>query len=56
MPKRVECVITGCDAVFEAPTEPAVLAQVETHVSRDHPELSADSQLLDSIRARVEDS
>ncbi|WP_267640351.1 DUF1059 domain-containing protein [Haloarchaeobius amylolyticus] len=55
MPKRLQCIIPGCDATIDGLTEEQVLAQVETHITRDHPDLELDAQATDSIRANIED-
>ncbi|WP_435333522.1 DUF1059 domain-containing protein [Haloarchaeobius sp. TZWWS8] len=55
MPKKLECIIPGCDATIEAETEELVMAQVETHAKKAHPEMDLDRETIDSIRANIED-
>ncbi|WP_435364473.1 DUF1059 domain-containing protein [Haloarchaeobius sp. DYHT-AS-18] len=55
MAKRLECIIPGCDATIDGLTEEQVLAKVETHVTRDHPDLELDAQATESMRANIQD-
>jgi predicted small metal-binding protein len=53
--KQFACgsVVTGCQAVFRAPTEDGILAQVAEHARRDHGMTDIPAEVVDAIRSNI---
>ncbi len=53
--KQFACgaVVPGCEAVFRAPDEPAILAQVAEHAARDHGIAEVSGELVAAVRAEI---
>ncbi len=56
--KKFACgaVVPGCQAVFRAPDEPAILAQVAEHAACDHGITQVSSELVAAVRAEIVDA
>lgn len=55
--KKFACgsVITDCTAVFRAETEQEILDQVAVHAREDHGMTEVSSEVVEQVRANIED-
>ncbi|MWG34177.1 DUF1059 domain-containing protein [Halomarina oriensis] len=53
MTKHLDCVVDGCAASIEAESEDDVMAQVETHVQQEHPDLDLDDETVEMVRSNI---
>jgi predicted small metal-binding protein len=53
--KQFACgsVVTGCQAIFRAPDDQGILAQVATHARQDHGMTEIHDQVVDAVRQNI---
>jgi predicted small metal-binding protein len=53
MPRHLECVVDGCDAVIEADTDDAIIEQAQAHAREAHPDLDIDDEVERELRSNI---
>lgn len=53
MPRHLECVVDGCDAVIEADTDDAIIDQANEHVEEHHPDMEVDDETERQLRSEI---
>jgi len=53
MPRHLECIVDGCDAVIEADTDDAIIEQASAHAREDHPDLEMNDETERQLRSEI---
>jgi predicted small metal-binding protein len=53
MPRHLECVVDGCDAVIEADTDDAIIEQAKSHVQEEHSDMEVDDETERQLRSEI---
>ena len=53
MPRHLECIVDGCDAVIEADTDDAIVEQATAHAREEHPEVDVDDETERQLRSAI---
>lgn len=54
MPRHLECMVDGCDAVIEADTDDQIIEQAKEHARNEHPDMEMDEETERELRSNIE--
>lgn len=53
MPRHLECIVDGCDAIIEADTDDAIIEQATAHAREEHPDVEIDDETERQLRSEI---